>query len=243
VNRTEHSILNLVTFANEKQLRDSLLMHHLPSFTGTTTFVRREVPMGEVIPDIIYVGFRSPPKHSMWSRKWTFRHSFVLSLVRHRHRLHKETIACLCYETEERISSLLIDLQRSGAIVQNSNGSYSLSRDMSHIKACVVAVETKLRRWRDALEQAKMYRRFADESIVVMAAVYVPKQKDDLSLFRKAGVGLCAATPKGVCWVIKPKNSCPMGAEREYLIGSAARGGQTLWSCLKSLKASRQAVT
>ena len=221
------------SFRREHQLRDTLSSLPLTkAHAANSTFVRREVPLGDIIPDVVYVSFSSRPSKSLWPRRWTHRHAHILWLLRRRKRLKAATIARWCYDTEARITPLLDDLESSGAIERVPTGTFQLTNEMRTVNAAIVAVETKLTRWKDALAQASSYLRFADESVVAMTKETTPRDDKRLSYFHSSGVGLCAVGPGEIEWLIEPQRSDDAGAEKEYLIGSAAHGNQTLWSAL-----------
>lgn len=57
----------------------------------------------------------------------------------------------------------------------------------------IVAIEAKLTKWRDALDQAAVYRRYADEAFVLLPAQCAEPAMKARRDFEKAGVGLLVA--------------------------------------------------
>ncbi len=232
-------------FNTERELQQELFALDIePPNRHTTTFVRREVPVGACIPDLVYVRFVEEPKTDLWPRHWSFLHSHVLWLLRRHAKLLPRTIARRSYESPDRILPILRDLIRSGAVTEATSGALQLSPAMARIDAEVVAAEAKLRNWREALSQAIVYQRFADRVFVAMDASGAPTAKEIWKKFRSMGVGLCVVVRQEIEWYVTPlpRRRGKPGAEREYLISSAAAATrQTLWSRRYATKASFQA--
>jgi hypothetical protein len=209
----------------------------------TATFIRREVPIGRCIPDVIYVRFSTIPRPDLWPRRWSFRHAHILWLLRETPHLRPETIASLSYERLERIQPLLDELRRSGAVVRSSFGTLSLSDEFASVVADVIAAEAKLQLWRQALSQAMTYRHFANRTFVAMDATTTPRAPEVLAQFRTNQIGLCAVDSKSLEWLVyPPRHTEPMGPDREYLITSAATPiRQHLWARRYETNASFQA--
>lgn len=91
-----------------------------------------------------------------------------------------------------------------------------------------VAVEFKLSNWRRALEQAYRYSLFADYAYVVMDAAYVARVKRNLSIFKRANVGLVCAAAEGSAEVfhrprLSPFRNSDLGEEfRDFLTARVA---------------------
>ena len=221
-------------FRSERELQSELVSLELGlEGTYSITYFRREVPVGACIPDIIYVRFSHPPDPHLWPRRWTFRHSFALWLLRKDLALTVTNIADRFFESPDGpINQTMLDLVRSGAVIENPGRTYMLSSEMRAISAEVIAVEVKLSRWMRALEQAQDYQRFADRVFVAMDADRIPTRVNILDRFLELGIGLCAVLPKKLDWLVKPKpKNGTRGRDREYLIASAAATSRpSLWS-------------
>ena len=223
-------------FRSERELQAELANLEL-DIEGpySITFRRREVPVGPCIPDLIYVRFAQPPDPLLWPRRWTFRHSFALWLLRQDATLTLGAMADLFYESPDgRIKQTMRDLVRSGAVIENPSQTFGLSPAMRAVRAEVIAVEVKLSRWTRALEQAQSYLSFADRSFVAMDARQAPKRSNVLDKFLELGIGLCVVLPRSLEWLVMPQPDKGLhGCDREYLIASAAsKSRQTLWSAL-----------
>jgi len=235
-----------MVFRKETELQGRLESYDLPlEGEFAATFWRREVPVGSCIPDFVYVRFGKVPSSSLWPSRWTFRHCYVLWLLRKRISLFPETVASFAYEPLAKIEVVIKDLLRSGAILQSKSGALNLSKEMIDLRTEVIAVEVKLRRWKEALAQAQTYQRFADRVFVAMDEQNTPSDDETLDRFRKSHVGLCSMSSDTFTWmVLPPVKARPFSAEREYLVASAAASPrQTLWVLRKDLNASNHALT
>ena len=58
------------------------------------------------------------------------------------------------------------------------------------------AVELKLRRWREALDQAINYLKFADRAYVVLDGDQIARDEEMIKAFRAYGVGLLMASSR-----------------------------------------------
>lgn len=202
--------------------------------TCRVMFVRREVPVGKCIPDIVYVSFANVPQREVWPSQWSYRHAFVVWLLRRRSPLHSSTIAARCYEPLSRVEPVIQDLLASGTLARKHTGSLSLAPAMRKMRVEVTAAEAKLHRWRNGLRQAAYYRRFADRVFVGLNTVPSSMTEDSLHKFRQSRVGLCVVTPRTLQWLVKPEKSITRpGPEWEYLVGAAVRDNQSLWSIRK----------
>lgn len=231
-------------FASERELQKELAGINDIDLDGayTTTFVRREVPVKGCIPDLVYVRFQNVPDSGLWPAKWSFYHTFVVWLLRHKPQLRLEAIAEECYEPPTgRIQVTLRDLAKSGAVEKLETGEIKLSSRMQEVEAEVIAVEAKLKRWREAMDQAESYQEFADQVFVAMDAALVPREPEVLVEFENKGIGLCAVMPGSIEWLVYPRCNSRSSAEKEYLITSAASCRQTLWSRRYRKNASNQA--
>ncbi len=206
-------------------------------------FMRREVRVGECIPDLVSIHFGSDPNIHEWPKKWSYKHSFVIWLLKKWGQLSLEDIAKLSYTNSDHVSSLVSDLLRGKILERKKTGEVKLSKDIRSMQADVIAVEAKLKNWRDALWQATRYQYFANIVIVAMDATYTPRDRTVLDQFSKHRIGLCAVSPGNREWLVHPKQRNDLlGHEKEYLVMSAAIPvTQTLWDKRNNLKASSHA--
>jgi len=220
-------------FETERDLQQHFqtLDLNLPGQFGVTVY-RREVPIGNCVPDFIFVRFKKLPRPDFLPKRCSFKHSYILWLLKKRKKLRPETIANWSYESLDRIRPLLNDLIRSETIKKLPSGSLTLSDEILEIEAEVVAVETKLYRWTEALKQAEDYLYFANRVFVAMDPEGLPRTNKALIRFRNTGIGLCEVRSNSLNWIIEPSvRKGKLGPEREYLIASSsAPSTQTLWN-------------
>lgn len=193
--------------------------------------VRREMPVGSCIPDVVFVRIFEAPRAALWPRNWSFRHACIVAQLRARAALQPASLAQLAYEREVDVFAMLCDLEHSGAIVRSKRGAVSLSPAMRAVRTEITAVEAKLERWQDAFAQAVVYRQFADRVLVAMDAGAARLLSGRvLEKFRNAGVGLCVVDDQNIAFLTKGKLKRASSAKREYVAASlfAARS-QRLW--------------
>jgi hypothetical protein len=195
-------------------------------------FVRREVPVAGCVPDLVIVRFADLPSPTLWPARRSFRHAYVLWILRRHGRLRVETVADKMFEPIARTRAVIGDLLSTGALAESRTGAVFISPSLAQVTAEVIAIEAKLSRWRDALAQAVSYQRFSDRVLVAMDSAGIPRTAEALDEFRRAGAGLVSVTRDAWEWVIPPRRpSRRRGPEWDYLVSSAASPQrQTLWS-------------
>jgi len=92
--------------------------------------------------------------------------------------------------------------------------------------ARIIALEAKLARWRDALKQARAYRRFADQSYVVLPERAMAAALEAKEEFRCAGVGLLAATRGRLVIAIPPERARDHDWRREFVCSRIGPNGR-----------------
>lgn len=229
-------------FQRERDLQIHLAtMNSVLHESFEVTFTRREVSLGHCIPDLIYVRIAEMPSVRILPRNTTYRHSHTLWLLKQNGRLSLDRLAALSYDTADRMRQLVTDLIKAGSVIE-SGGYLRLAPALSDLDCEVVAVEAKMKDWRQALAQAESYQRFADRVFVAMDPIGVPSNPDVIQMFRERSIGLCGVGDD-VQWIIYPKrHQRPLGPNHEYLLASALSSTrQQSWSLRYATKASRQA--
>jgi hypothetical protein len=152
----------------------------------------RSIPqrsVGTVIPDFILVHAKESARDAQSAQLTVFEASVVAALLR-RQPLRKETLARHLYTRSERVGSALTTLRRQGIVRLLPRGSYALAHPGWSDGLHVVAVEAKLRRWREALAQADRYKSFAHETYVALPAQVISASKELRQQARASGVGI-----------------------------------------------------
>ncbi len=223
------------------------LQLHLAALTAvllepfSVTFSRREVPLGRCIPDLIYVRLAEVPPARILPRHTSYRHSHILWLLKQHRQLRLDTLAALSYDAVERMRPLVADLIKAGSVIE-ADSHLRLAPVLASMACEVVAVEAKMKDWRQALVQAEGYQEFADRVFVAMDPAGIPTAPEIIQIFRERTIGLCSIGQE-VKWIVYPGlHRCPLGPNHEYLLASAlATGRQHLWERRYSAKASLHA--
>lgn len=225
----------MTMYDNEIQLQEAI-QRQIEAFAPSEgeTLYRREVPMGARVPDFVCMTVYIKPESPVLPRNCSYRHASILWLLRRSWRLHGTTIARSLYSSTTRIQPAIEELVKAGAVVRHDTGSFSLSECWRSIRIDVLAIEAKLYRWSKALQQAESYQAFADRVVVAMDPLRMPRDPKVIQAFIDARVGLCAVSPEGTTWVVKPARLRTAGREQEYLFASALApsSSQRLWSRL-----------
>lgn len=207
----------------------------------TSGFIRREVPVGRCIPDLIAVKFDTYPNINRLPYTWSGSYSYIVSLLRMNSFLTIDEIAAYYYCPPEEVEPLLKKLLKYNLVACES-GVYMLSPDYLYMKAEVISFEAKLFRWREALDQAITYKKFSHKVIVAMDPEGLPKRKSSLKLFEDNGIGLISVNKREINWLVRPKKNYILNDEYDFIITSTlAPKHQMFWSRLKDEKALFQA--
>jgi len=165
------------------------LLHDFFDQQGCCYRLRREVGVGRNIADVVALCtptavFSLPPE------SLTITESVVLSSLRLRGPTRIDLLERRCGARRGVLrNGALKRLRDSGAVTCGPGGRIALSAEWSRDYR-LVAIEAKLTKWRDALKQAKEYRRYADEAYVLLPAGFANRARRAEDEFRDAGVGL-----------------------------------------------------
>lgn len=228
-------------YQTERELQEELTSIDFNMGTSfSVSFMRREVPVGDCIPDLVLINFDEDPSSVLWPRKWNFRHSYVVWLLRNHDKLNVSEIAAHFYASVDKISPILHDLRLNDIIEEDENGFIRLSNKVGKISTQVIAIEAKLKNWREALVQAVKYKGFANIAFVAMDASAAPRSDTILNKFRDNEVGICAVSSGAIEWLVyPPTRSDGLGHQKEHLVMSASLPTtQTFWLSRKRLRAS-----
>jgi hypothetical protein len=218
-------------FASERDLQARLeTLDFLQDDAADAVYFRREVPVGKVIPDLVCIRFNRLPELNIRNSRWSFRHAYLLWLLRRRNRLTLLSLARLTYDRQDKVELLVKDLLHSGTIVQLPTGSFALSRQFASLQAEVIAVEAKLDRWNEALQQARKYQRFADRVFVAMDYERIKTKRVPIPEFIQSGVGLLGVSKTCTRFLNRGRRYRSASPEWEYLVSSTLTNNrQALW--------------
>jgi hypothetical protein len=156
---------------------------------GSSFRVMREPTIGEVIPDILL---------GTWPGQMPFQGPFG-NIARHvlaflqsvsNRPLPARLIADELFLTEGTLEGVVRQLRRAGAIYVAGSGEIQVTPQFFLYDLHVVAIEVKLKRWKQALAQAQRYLAFADEAYVVLDANQTALSQELREEFELSAVGL-----------------------------------------------------
>lgn len=158
--------------------------------SGEGITVLQEPSIGSVIPDLL-LGFWRRRRPDLVRERFTVVENHVLALLEREGPLSVAEIKRCLYLTDGGARRALARLTKAGAIGQEREGKVVCLRDearTAHVE--IVAVEAKMRRWREALRQAISYQEFSDRAFVALDGNQVRFSETIEQAFTAAGVGL-----------------------------------------------------
>lgn len=214
-------------FESEAQLVEHLrekIGSALPGMSEATTvetFV--ETPVGSLVPDLTLLCREStylPPSVKPFS-------AFESVLVATLRSSGSTRIDLLERKMQRSVGALrrgaLAALETSGVLSRGTGGRVALSATWPP-KLRLVAVEAKLRRWREALVQAESYRTFADRVFVALPQRYAEIALQHRSQFTKSGVGLISVSSEGVAVYYEGTDKEGHDWKRDFLVSRLLSG-------------------
>jgi len=175
----------------------------------------REVTAGRSIADVVAV---IPGRRPAGLRPLSVWESFVLAAVRQLGSTRIDVLERVCglepralREDERRFDRLV----KIGFLKRGGGGSVQVGSTWGR-SFHMVAIEAKLTRWRDALEQAREYRRFADQAFVALPEASIPLTRRHRADFETAGVGLLSVNDQ-IKTIISAKPATDHDWRREFL--------------------------
>lgn len=128
-------------------------------------FERR--PVGSVIPDLIWIR-RSLRVKTLRTAAISGLDAAIIDAIAASPRHTDTSLSAALFTSEDRLRRRTDSLVRKRLLGRAEGGEYRLATSTGHQVASIVAVEAKLTRWRDAIDQAMTYLAFADESYVAL---------------------------------------------------------------------------
>ncbi len=109
------------------------------------------------------------------------------------------------YSAKHLKYKLLKDFIVSGYLIKDEKG-YRRIRRLAVKKNPIIAIEAKLKKWKDALLQTKRYKKYADYCYVALPESTV--KNVNLKIFNESNIGILAISPsKAVYKVLTPKKN------------------------------------
>lgn len=143
--------------------------------------------VGNVIPDLLFGRLNTADP---LIPVLTHVEACVVSLVQGRAEFSPSDVLSSIFLTDLTVDKMLRALEKKGALERTPSGALRVSQNLAAIHMEIVAVELKLRRWRDACGQAAKYLPFADRAYAVLDGNQVKPTDEVCATFGGAGVGL-----------------------------------------------------
>jgi hypothetical protein len=187
--------------------------------------VVHEPSIGRVIPDLIIAD--TSAKYPLFARtRLTFLHCHALAMAHSPQGVSIDRMRKELYVSERSATSVLSDLVRRDFIIPASD-THFISQAASLHDLSMAAVEVKMRRWREALNQAQSYLRFADKSLVVLDGNQVKVDSNISEAFKSAGVGLLLQYGRVTVEEVPAPIAAVMSAERIWAFTKLARSSHS----------------
>jgi len=160
----------------------------------------REPTVGNVIPDLLFGEWTDDLRPL--KRNFTLVEARILALLEQRDELLESEISQILHLSVPAAARAFKRIQGSGLVLQTRNGKISLDAGCFTKAFFLTAVELKLRRWREALDQAINYLRFADRAYVVLDGDQIARDEEMIKAFRESRVGLFMLRGGGLTEVV-----------------------------------------
>jgi hypothetical protein len=161
--------------------------------------IHREVTVRQRIADLILVHASSEPDSK--PARVTYFEAAILSFLLGRGSTTVQVIADALYSSAPSIESRAARLARLGLVELSDHQVRATGRHLPG-DVGIVAIEAKLTRWREAVEQASSYRVFANQSYIAMPRDVFARSGGICATCREAGVGALSVEARGAVSVV-----------------------------------------
>jgi hypothetical protein len=144
--------------------------------------------IGNIIPDLVLGEWQDGATCAKLAVTYA-EASLLAALEQYRELSLPELRKCL-FASSISVNRYISRLERIGGIQRNTNGLMRIGDFLRTDQCEIVAIEVKMRRWREALQQAISYQSFSDQAYVVLDARQVALNEELFSSFESANVGL-----------------------------------------------------
>lgn len=188
--------------------------------SGTELLVMPQVSVGQVIPDLVVVRSVTSVRSARPSKeiRLTGLESWVVGELLATGALAESTLTYRLFTRTESTRAALAKLEKAGVVRRTEAETYILTADFS-TRFEIVSVEAKLTKWRAAIEQAKTYLRFSDETFIALPASVIDRNPRIYDRCIVEGVGLLAVTKRGVRVAVAPRSAAkPDPREKTWVL-------------------------
>jgi DNA-binding Lrp family transcriptional regulator len=200
------------SFRSEAQMFEPLLDNISALFCADAcaTTVLTQAAIGNVIPDVLIGQWKSERPSDIPSLSNVSRHIVAL-LQRWGAAAPLDAIAEELYLSHSALTRAIVQLRKTGAISGDAQpGELLLSPDFEQrVSMKLIAIEVKMSRWREALQQAIRYLDFADEAYVVLDGNQIELTPEIVGEFELSAPGLYLQRGKEFQKIVEP---CPVPA-------------------------------
>jgi hypothetical protein len=169
------------------KLRTELLWTlNIVAYSGVR--VVQEPALGPRIPDLLVGVWNDRP--AALPARLTYVDAAILALFDKAEHLSLADVTAHLHLSSDAGGRHIARLAKFGLLEAVSENAYSLRHEFRSRSVEIIAVEVKLRRWREALAQAVDYLRFSDRAYVVLDAAQSTVREDVERAFAQTGVGL-----------------------------------------------------
>ncbi len=163
--------------------------------------IHREVTVRQRIADLILVHASSEPDSK--PARVTYFEAAILSFLLDRGSTTVQVIADALYSNSPSIESRTARLARLGLVELSDDQVRATGRHLPG-DVRIVAIEAKLTRWREAIDQASSNRVFANQSYIAMPRDIFARSERICAVCREAGVGALSVEAGGAMAVVTP---------------------------------------
>lgn len=190
---------------------DDLLPERITS--SPSRFVHlREPTVGNVIPDLLFGEWTEELRPL--KRNFTLIEARILALLEQHDELLESDISRMLHLSAPAAARAFKRIQGSGIVIPTRDGKISLDAGCFTRALFVTAVELKLRRWREALDQAVSYLKFADRAYVVLDGDQIARDEEMIKSFRESRVGLFMLRAGGLSEVVPARAQSCISSQR-----------------------------
>jgi hypothetical protein len=144
--------------------------------------------IGNVIPDVMLAEWQDGA--TCLRANVTHAEASILAALERYQTLSLSSLRKKVFLSDLSAERHLSRLERVGGIHRLKSGEISISEPVRSDRCEIIAIEVKMCRWREALEQAVGYQSFADQSYVALDASQVSLNESIFEAFEEANVGL-----------------------------------------------------
>lgn len=193
------------SFNSEDELVKEI-QRQLPEFLrkrAKALTIGREIGVGRAIADLVVL-LRPPGGWLLPGASLTIHESVVLAALRRRGSTRIDILERICRLPHGALREGPLERLESWGIIESGAGGRLAISPAWRRHTKLLAIEAKLTRWRDALKQAHVYRRYADESYVAIPREHSAIALKNKGLFQEAGVGLILVSSSKLKLAIPP---------------------------------------